>query len=1174
MSTIRKKTAINYTLKALILLLVSCAIFSKSYAKEPVNIKVISTSKFARVLFYSKDPISFKSSKAGNKVNIKFSEDYAFILPKPTRKLKRHISQIVDNGGNNVNITLNASSYRLRKFLGEDFAGIDFVPSGEPVSKKDQQQINKKTSNIDILQNNKSDLKVTKLDQSPKKQNLKVATPINKEAKIAAKENIDKTPFIEKKKLKVIYETAAVEAESEEPESNNAEDSENIVEEPEEESEIDSSEAEEAKKVKKKKVSKKIELRDFSKENILHKIKFPTNSQEVAAAIFQRAGFLWVIFNKAIDADIDSIVKNSSEYISSGENIKNRHYTILRFELEVGTNISSYKENGNWVVAFTDKKISPKNILDIDMSSSSLHGSRILIPNTEKQTPVRLWDPEVGDEMIVIPFVQEQIGLARTRKHIDFHILPTAQGAAVQIISDDVNVEIVKYGTTFAGPTDRLAGNAQAKLRELQEKERLARLRAERLRSKTDELSLVKYNTWSMGGKKTYLRDLRELEWQVTEADWSDKSEFRLKLAQFYLSHGLESEAFGVLKVIEEYDKDFIKKLDFKMAKGVALFFLARYQDSADTFETIDVTNLKEREKSEVKFWKSAAYFKVSRQIRMDKFIANNPLEEDKKKKEEIDLNDQVEVTNVILETTDRLMKIIRKIDDDFANEHEVRTLESTVKFVAQHYQEAIRRFEETDIYRSGNIFEAEEGKLRWGTSNLRKAGKIDFDFFKGQETFLRYYTDEVFNDLSLVALEERLDIGDIAAAEKIIDLFKEEKRFQQKGSIEFLKGLFYAKDEDNDNAIEIWTKLSEDLNDRYNRARANYALTTFLLGRKKITLQEAIDRLNSIRSVWRGDILELNILNLLGEFYMDQKQYIEGFKVWRQVVTNFPGSEESLLTAKKMSHNFVRLFNQGAADEIPQLEALTLFYEFRDLTPVGKVGDEMISRLADRLVKIDLLGRAAALLTHQVRFRLEGEERDNTSTKLVTIHMMNNKPQLALDVLNATDNGNMSPEIATKRKYLRARALIEVGRNNQVLSLLKGDEDNQAAFLRAEVYWREKVWKKVVDELEGPFREIRRNQKSLTEPEAEQILRLAVSYAIIERKKRLQILYEDFLPFIEDENKKKVLTFVAQDRGDVNYNDLNYTVEVDDMKNFLDKYLEGGKNVAPQAPEDAGAPI
>src|SRR5438874_9635028 len=49
------------------------------------------------------------------------------------------------------------------------------------------------------------------------------------------------------------------------------------------------------------------------------------------------------------------------------------------------------------------------------------------------------------------------------------------------------------------------------------------------------------------------------------------------------------------------------------------------------------------------------------------------------------------------------------------------------------------------------------------------------------------------------------------------------------------------------------------------------------------------------------------------------------------------------------------------------------MFYEYPELTPIGRRGDEMIRRLADRLVAVDLLDQASELLQYQVDKRLEG---------------------------------------------------------------------------------------------------------------------------------------------------------------------------------------------------------
>ena len=47
----------------------------------------------------------------------------------------------------------------------------------------------------------------------------------------------------------------------------------------------------------------------------------------------------------------------------------------------------------------------------------------------------------------------------------------------------------------------------------------------------------------------------------------------------------------------------------------------------------------------------------------------------------------------------------------------------------------------------------------------------------------------------------------------------------------------------------------------------------------------------------------------------------------------------------------FAQLFLSPKGDDLPPVDALGMFYEYRELTPIGRRGDEMIRRLADRLV-------------------------------------------------------------------------------------------------------------------------------------------------------------------------------------------------------------------------------
>src|SRR5213076_3196715 len=128
-----------------------------------------------------------------------------------------------------------------------------------------------------------------------------------------------------------------------------------------------------------------------------------------------------------------------------------------------------------------------------------------------------------------------------------------------------------------------------------------------------------------------------------------------------------------------------------------------------------------------------------------------------------------------------------------------------------------------------------------------------------------------------------------------------------------------------------------------------------------------------------------------------------DAFHAMRAAFSAHPNSEITRRIQDEAAATFDSLFLAGKGDAMPAIEALSLFYDFRELTPIGRRGDEMIRRLADRLVSVDLLDQAATLLQHQVDHRLHGAARAQVAVRLAVIYLMGRKPDRALATLNAT---------------------------------------------------------------------------------------------------------------------------------------------------------------------------
>ena len=94
----------------------------------------------------------------------------------------------------------------------------------------------------------------------------------------------------------------------------------------------------------------------------------------------------------------------------------------------------------------------------------------------------------------------------------------------------------------------------------------------------------------------------------------------------------------------------------------------------------------------------------------------------------------------------------------------------------------------------------------------------------------------------------------------------------------------------------------------------------------------------------------------------------------------------------------------------------------------MGPQGDKLVQNLAERLVSADLLNRAANLLRHQVDHRLEGEEKLRTAIRLAAIHLINKKPQGAMDALgDAQDTLGVLSNAADRTKRTHEIELLKI---------------------------------------------------------------------------------------------------------------------------------------------------
>ena len=301
-------------------------------------------------------------------------------------------------------------------------------------------------------------------------------------------------------------------------------------------------------------------------------------------------------------------------------------------------------------------------------------------------------------------------------------------------------------------------------------------------------------------------------------------------------------------------------------------------------------------------------------------------------------------------------------------------------------------------------------------------------------------------------------------------------------------------------------------------------------LAKGTLSATDAAAQLEQLKWRWRGDATELSVIRTLGGLYLSQGRYREALDTLRGAgkrLGDLPGAAE---LQTDLSNAFRALFLDGAADGLQPVQALALFYDFRDLTPVGADGDEMVRRLARRLVDVDLLDQAAELLKYQVDNRLEGVAKAQVATTLATILLMDRQPEPALQALWSSRTTLLPTALNSQRRALEARALMDLGRYDHALETLDGDRSPEAQQVRADIFWKQENWAGAAALYEARLGDrYKDTATALTPDEESRVIRAGVGYSLARDAGALGRLSRNYAPF-KDRAKSGAAMRIALD--------------------------------------------
>jgi len=705
---------------------------------------------------------------------------------------------------------------------------------------------------------------------------------------------------------------------------------------------------------------------ELSRQGANLKLSFPF-AASTAAAVFDRADTLWIVFDSTADIDLGALDGEASRTIRGAEFTHTPDADIVRIKLDHPHLASVDVDGPTWTVQIGDAAIDTTRALTITRNLIGPNRSSVTIPFDSPHLVHRLDDPDAGDTLVVVTAFAPARGFINERDFVEFNMLASAEGVVVDPLADDVKVELAPDKIIVSRPMGLALSTSLQTL-----------LRGSGLRPTMFDSQL-----WGFDQQASYIERQSKLVAAAASAPDNKRLAPRLDLARFYVARDMYPEAKGVL--------------DVALADQRA----ASEQGSATVLRA---------------------------------------------------------VTEIMMNRPDDALKDLA--DPSIGDQHDA------------------------PLWRA--LAYAKQGK--WGQAR---------DGFKSADAAVATLPVE----LQRVALKEEMrsaiEVGDFSTASSQLNDFQTiGVPHELEPAMAVLIGRLAEGMGRNEDALAAY-QTAADSWDRPAAAQGQLRETLLRYTLGDLKRDDVISQLETLTTIWRGDDTEIEALQMLARLYTADGRYRDSFYVMRSALAAHPNSDMTRRIQQEAARTFDALFLAGKGDALPAIEALALFYDFRELTPIGRRGDEMIRRLADRLVAVDLLDQAAELLQYQVDNRLQGAARAQVATRLAVIYLMNRKADRALATLRATRTADLSNEVRNQRLLLEARALSDMGRHDVALEVIGNLDGREVIRLRSDIYWAGRQWRESAEQIELLYGERWKDWQPLNDIERSDILRAQLGYAL-----------------------------------------------------------------------------
>jgi len=324
--------------------------------------------------------------------------------------------------------------------------------------------------------------------------------------------------------------------------------------------------------------------------------------QPVAAAVFRRHNYLWIVFDKKIQMNLDALKSAAGNIFRTIEQVPHDKATLLKVATIAGINPTVKRDGLTWVLEFRQQPFQTTTIIEVAPQPNSPVGARIFLQITEPGELIKLTDSEIGDNLIVIPVVPLGHGIDKQYSYPQLRILPSSQGLVIKPRADDLRVRTLRQGvsmTTSSGlkiskvPKAQLVSQIPGVQSNEKDEDKFPAFRA---------LSrLFDLKKWRKTNLTSFEEEKRKLQRVVATSSAMNKEALRMDLAKFYFSNGFGAEALGITQLVADERPQITDNPEFRGLRGAINVLMGRYEDAREELEHKNLDG-----NDEARFWRAA----------------------------------------------------------------------------------------------------------------------------------------------------------------------------------------------------------------------------------------------------------------------------------------------------------------------------------------------------------------------------------------------------------------------------------------------------------------------------------------------------------------------------------------------------------------------------------------